>query len=119
MYEATSQEFATAYFHWFFLIQPAPLPETLISATPRKFAELYMGGKDGKRLDVFDEACYEEYVKLFEDEDTVHAMCNDYRAAATVDLDEQMADLEGGRLIKSPVSIKVFRCDGGVEEGCG
>ncbi|KAG8410019.1 hypothetical protein J3458_019090 [Metarhizium acridum] len=105
MYEATSQEFATAYFHWFFLIQPAPLPETLISATPRKFAELYMGGKDGKRLDVFDEACYEEYVKLFEDEDTVHAMCNDYRAAATVDLDEQMADLEGGRLIKSHVRI--------------
>ncbi|KAK9441600.1 Epoxide hydrolase-like protein [Metarhizium brunneum] len=105
MYQATSQEFATAYFHWFFLIQPAPLPETLISATPRKFAELCMGGKDGKGLDIFDEACYGEYVKLFEDEDTVHAMCNDYRAAATVDLDEQRADLEKGRLIKAPVRI--------------
>ncbi|KAK8922740.1 Fluoroacetate dehalogenase [Metarhizium anisopliae] len=84
---------------------PAPLPETLISATPRKFAELCMGGKDGKGLDIFDKACYEEYVKLFEDEDTVHAMCNDYRAAATVDLDEQRADLEKGRLIKAPVRI--------------
>lgn len=105
MYQATSQEFATAYFHWFFLIQPAPLPETLISATPRKFAELCMGGKDGKGLDIFDTACYEEYVKLFEDEDTVHAICNDYRAAATVDLDEQRADLEKGRLIKAPVRI--------------
>ncbi|OAQ65961.1 epoxide hydrolase-like protein [Pochonia chlamydosporia 170] len=105
MYEATSQDFATAYFHWFFLIQPAPLPETLISATPRKFADLYMGGRGGKRLEIFDKACYEEYAKLFEDEDTVHAMCNDYRAAATVDLDEQRADLKEGRLIKSPVRI--------------
>ncbi|KHN98456.1 Epoxide hydrolase-like protein [Metarhizium album ARSEF 1941] len=105
MYEATTQYFATAYFHWFFLIQPAPLPEALISATPRRFAELYMGGRNGSRPDIFDEACYEEYVKLFEDEDTVHAMCNDYRAAATLDLDEQKADLKEGRLIKSPVRI--------------
>ncbi|TWU77279.1 hypothetical protein ED733_003755 [Metarhizium rileyi] len=105
MYEATSQEFATAYFHWFFLIQPAPLPETLLSATPRRFAELYMGGISEKRQEIFDEACFEEYARLFENEDTVHAMCNDYRAAATVDLDEQRADMKEGRLIKSPVRI--------------
>ena len=103
MYEGTNFSFAKAYFHWFFLIQDAPLPETLISSTPRHFAELYMGGRSGHRLDIFDAACFEEYAALFEDEATVHAMCNDYRAAASFDMDEQKADLAAGRLIRCPV----------------
>ncbi|GAB0136426.1 hypothetical protein EsDP_00004727 [Epichloe bromicola] len=116
MFEATSQEFATAYFHWFFLIQPSPLPETLITATPRKFAELYLGGHGGHLIDVLGKECFDVYAGLFEDWDTVHAMCNDYRAAATVDLEEQRDDLKHGRLIKSPLLVLWGRR--GVVEKC-
>ncbi|KAK2594772.1 hypothetical protein QQS21_007519 [Conoideocrella luteorostrata] len=110
MYEGTTQAFATAYFHWFFLIQPYPLPETLISAAPRKFAELYMrghggGGDDDDQTSIFNSECFETYARMFEDPDTVHAMCNDYRAAATLDLDQQRDDITHGRLIKSPVRV--------------
>lgn len=122
MYEATSFEFAKACFHWYFLIQPAPLPETLINATPRKFADLYMGGREGHTLEIFDKACYEKYAALFENPDGVHAMCNDYRAAATLDLDEQTADLAEGRLIRTPLRViwgkksHIEKCFDGLKE---
>ena len=108
MYEATGFEFAQAYWHWFFLTQPAPLPETLIGAEPRRAAEMFMGGSslNGKgELGIFEEECWEEYVRGFADSDALHAMCQDYRAAATVDLDESRADLGAGRLVECPLLV--------------
>ena len=105
MYAATDQQFATAYFHWFLLIQDAPLPETLISATPAKFADLFLEGRNERRKHIFDSACYEKYVHNLEDPDTLHAMCNDYRAAATLDLKEQREDLRMGNLISCPLRV--------------
>lgn len=104
MYESTDFDFAKAYYHWYFFIQPEPLPETLISAAPRKFIELFMGGLQ-KGLDIFDPACFEEYAKNFDDPDCVRAMCHDYRAGATVDLEEAREDLKNGKLIKCPLLV--------------
>lgn len=116
MYEATDFEFAKAYFHWFFLVQRTPLPETMILGNPRQVTESFMGGRQGEGLKIFDEHCFEQYVKNLSDPDTVHAMCQDYRAAATLDMDEQKRDLAEGRHIKCP--LRVLWGQHGVVEKC-
>ncbi|RYP68660.1 hypothetical protein DL771_006530 [Monosporascus sp. 5C6A] len=103
MYSATNLEFAKAYFHWFFLIQQEPLPETLISTNPQTFAELFMGGRQREGLSIFNEECFNYYVKSLGDPSTVHAMCQDYRASATLDMEEAREDIKERRLIRSPL----------------
>ncbi|KPM35285.1 hypothetical protein AK830_g11274 [Neonectria ditissima] len=105
MYTKTDLDFATAYFHWFFLIQPEPLPETLISARPRECAEMFMGGRQVDGLKIFEPACFDAYVENFRDPDTIHAMCQDYRASATLDLEEAKEDLEKGLLVRCPLLV--------------
>ncbi|KAM0239623.1 hypothetical protein ACHAP5_008194 [Fusarium lateritium] len=105
MYSKTDFDFAKAYFHWFFLIQKEPLPETLINAKPRELAEMFMGGRQGDGITIFEPECFEFYAKSLEDPATVHAMCNDYRASATLDLDEAREDLKNGRKIRSPLLV--------------
>ncbi|KAI9148070.1 Fluoroacetate dehalogenase [Paramyrothecium foliicola] len=116
MYTTTNFDFARAYYHWFFLIQPAPLPETLISASPRRYLELTMGGSDGKGLSIFDKDCIDQYARVMEDPDAVHGMCNDYRASATLDLEEQREDLSKGRRIQSPLLV-LWGKHGVIEKG--
>jgi pimeloyl-ACP methyl ester carboxylesterase len=105
MYTKTDFDFAKAYFHWFLLIQKEPLPETLINAKPRELAEMFMGGRQGDGIAIFEPECFELYAKNLEDPATVHAMCNDYRAGATLDLDEAREDLKNGRKIRSPLLV--------------
>ena len=84
MYAATDMAFARAYYHWFFLIQPAPLPETLIGGNP----EFYLRHKIGSWGHVSDAHTPEamaDYLRCFTPE-TIHASCEDYRASATIDL---------------------------------
>ena len=84
MYAATNMAFARAYYHWFFLIQPAPLPETLIGGNP----EFYLRSKIGSWGHVSDAHTPEamaDYLRCFTSE-TIHASCEDYRASATIDL---------------------------------
>ena len=92
MYERTTMEFARAYYHWFFLIQPAPLPETLIGADPRFYLRTKLGGWGSEGLAPFDSRALAEYERCFALPGAVHAMCEDYRAAATVDLEHDRAD---------------------------
>lgn len=93
MYLQTNREFATAYYHWFFLIRPAPLPETLIGADPEFYLKSHLGNRYAG-LQVFDPSALAEYVRCFSDPATIHATCEDYRAAASVDLEHDEADLE-------------------------
>lgn len=116
MYEATDFNFAKAYFHWFFLIQEAPLPETMILGNPRQVAEMFMGGRQKDGLSIFKTECFEEYVKGLSDSESVHAMCQDYRAAATLDMEEQRKDILDKRHIKAP--LKVLWGKYGVVEKC-
>lgn len=65
---------ATGCFHWFFLIQPSPLPETLISAAPLRLAELYLGAT---MRETFGPECFELCASQFADANTLRAVCND------------------------------------------
>jgi haloacetate dehalogenase len=91
MYEGTTEEFARAYFHWFFLVQPAPLPERLVYGRAREWVLARLGrGRAG--LAPFPPAIRREYVRAFQDPRTVHASCEDYRASASIDLVHDRAD---------------------------
>ena len=92
MYRRTSEAFARAYYHWFFLIRPEPFPERLIGADPRFFIEQNMGSRHAG-LSAFSPEAFAEYVRCFSDPATIHASCEDYRAAASIDLEHDEADL--------------------------
>jgi len=85
MYGKSDQAFATAYYHWFFLIQPYDLPERLIGADPVYYLQRKLGGW-GTGLAHFDPLARAEYERCFKDPATIHATCEDYRAAASIDL---------------------------------
>ncbi|PAU78287.1 alpha/beta fold hydrolase [Halomonas salipaludis] len=104
MYEQTDRTFATAYFHWFFLIQPAPLPETLIEASPADYITRTMGGRHAS-LEAFDPAAISEYQRCLAQPGAAHALCEDYRASNGIDLEHDRADREAGRRISCPVSV--------------
>ena len=90
MYAKTDQAFATAYYHWFFLIQPHDLPERLIGADPVYYLHRKLGGW-GTGLTHFDPRALAEYERCFKEPATVHATCEDYRAAASIDLQHDAA----------------------------
>ncbi len=87
MYEATDMRFATMYYHWFLLIQPAPVPETLIGNSAQFILERTLGGWGSDGASFIDSEARAEYERCFCRPDTIHAACEDYRAAATIDLE--------------------------------
>ena len=103
MYGKTDKAFATAYYHWFFLIQPYDLPERLIGADPAYYLRKTLGGFGSSGLAIFDARAYAEYERCFRDPATIHATCEDYRAAATIDLTHDAAD--AGRKIDCPLLV--------------
>jgi haloacetate dehalogenase len=85
MYQSTNMQFARAYYHWFFLIQKAPLPERMLAGQVPWYILRRLGrGPSGVKH--FDKRAIAEYVRAFKDPRTIHATCEDYRAAATIDL---------------------------------
>jgi haloacetate dehalogenase len=100
MYQSTTMQFAKAYYHWFFLIQEAPLPERLLAG----HVPWYILGRLGRgpsKLKHFDRRAVAEYVRAFKDPRTIHATCEDYRAAATIDLVHDKKDR--GKKITMPL----------------
>ncbi len=93
MYARTDRDFATRYFWWFFLIQPAPLPERLIAADPEFFLRTHVDGQS-KTPGSPSTDLFAEYLRVYRDPATRHAICEDYRAAATIDLEHDTADAE-------------------------
>ena len=104
MYEKTDRAFATAYFHWFFLIQPAPLPETLIEASPSAYITRTMGGRHAA-MEAFDPAAIAEYQRCLAQPGAAHALCEDYRAANGIDLEHDRADRAAGRRLSMPLEV--------------
>ncbi|WP_213297928.1 alpha/beta fold hydrolase [Paraburkholderia sacchari] len=104
MYEQTNREFATLYFHWFFLIQPEPLPEVLIGANPDAYIERVMGSRHAG-LEPFAPKALGAYRAALRQPGAVHAMCEDYRASATIDLDHDRADIERGHKVACPLRV--------------
>jgi haloacetate dehalogenase len=104
MYENTGQAFATAYWHWFFLIQPPPLPEALIEADPARYVRSVMG-KRHAGLAAFTPEALAEYERCAQIAGSAHAICEDYRASSTIDLAHDRADVIAGRKITQPLSV--------------
>jgi len=101
MYEQTTEAFARAYWHWFFLIQPAPLPERLIEADPAAYLHDVMGRRSAG-LAPFDPRALAEYQRCLALPGSAHGLCEDYRAAAGIDLEHDRADRGAGRLLQMP-----------------
>jgi haloacetate dehalogenase len=91
VFETADKELAMAYYHWFFLSQPYDLPERLIGADPDYYLRKKLGGW-GTGFDSFASEAYAEYERCFRDPRTIHSSCEDYRAAATIDLKHDGAD---------------------------
>ena len=104
MYENTTQAFATAYWHWFFLIQPPPLPEALIESDPVRYVRSVMG-KRHAGLAAFAPDALAEYERCVQIAGTAHAICEDYRASATIDLAHDRADVAGGKKLIQPIKV--------------
>ena len=102
MYEQTGEVFARAYWHWFFLIQPAPLPERLIKADPAAYVRDVMGRRSAG-LAPFDARALAEYQRCIALPGAAHGICEDYRASATIDLEHDRVDREGGRRLAMPL----------------
>lgn len=100
MYARTDKDFATRYFWWFFLIQPAPLPERLIAADPEFFLRTHVDGQS-KTPGSPSADLFAEYLRVYRDPATRHAICEDYRAAATIDLEHDTAD--AGKRVAVPL----------------
>nr|WP_290222823.1 alpha/beta hydrolase [Trichocoleus desertorum] len=92
LYDTTDQEFATAYYHWFFLIQAHPLPETLIGTNPEYFLRTCLE-RWSKNFVAFTPEALAEYIRCFSQPETIRATCEDYRAGASIDLIHDRADL--------------------------
>ena len=104
MYEKTSNQFARSYWHWFFLIQPAPLPERLIEADPAAYVRDVLGRRSAG-LAPFDPRALAEYVRCLELPGTAHGLCEDYRASATIDLVHDQLDIDKKNFLQQPLLV--------------
>lgn len=102
MYEQATEAFARAYWHWFFLIQPAPLPERLIEADPAAYVREVMGRRSAG-LAPFDPRALADYERTLALPGTAHGICEDYRASAGIDLEHDRADRERGIRLGMPL----------------
>ena len=104
MYEHTSRAFATAYWHWFFLIQPPPLPEALIESDPVRYIRSVMG-KRHAGLAAFAPEAMQEYERCIQIPGSALSLCEDYRASATVDLEHDRSDIGQGKKLTPPLRV--------------
>jgi haloacetate dehalogenase len=100
MFASVDQYLATVYFHWFFLIQPHPFPERLLGGDPEYFIRSRFAGLSSGGRPLAEEAIA-EYVRCFRDPASIHGTCEDYRAAASIDLAHDEADID--RRVECPL----------------
>ena len=108
MYDATDMRFASAYFHWFHLIQPAPLPERMIGGADgnaRFFQHWCLGGWGAAGLGHIEPAALAEYERCFCTPEAIHGACEDYRAAAGIDLEHDRASRAAGHSIGCDMQV--------------
>ncbi|MBI1395633.1 MAG: alpha/beta fold hydrolase [Betaproteobacteria bacterium] len=102
-FETAGRAFGLGYYHWYFLAQPSPLPERLIGSDPEWFWRWHTSR--GQSSDVFTDDALEDYLTCFRDPETVRAICEDYRAAATLDVAHDAHDRDAGRRISCPTLV--------------
>src|SRR6201989_1196679 len=103
-WERMNRLYALKIYHWAFLAQPHPLPETLIGGHGDFFLRQKMASQTkSKTLDAFDLRALEHYLAPFRDPSRIHAMCEDYRAGAYADYEIDKADVDAGNKITIPM----------------
>ena len=105
MYDATNFEFAKAYYHWFHLIQPAPLPEDMINGNAMAYLHAKLGGWGAAGLGHIEPAALAEYERCFSNPATVHSVCEDYRASAGIDLAHDRASRANGDKVQCDLLV--------------
>jgi haloacetate dehalogenase len=103
MFMKTDRHLAQAYWHWYFLAQPEPFPETLIGRDPDFFYEQSLLGWGAARIEDFDADMLAEYRRAWRNPQMIHGSCSDYRAAGTVDLVHDTADID--RRVECPALV--------------
>jgi haloacetate dehalogenase len=108
LYQNITKEFATIFYHWFLLVQPPPFPETLVANSAEYFLKstlLWLGGHaiTDPIPDWLGAEAFREYLRCFSNPESIHAICEDYRAAASIDLAHDKADLD--RKIECPLLV--------------
>lgn len=105
MYEATDMRFAAAYYHWFHLIQPAPLPERMIGGDPLFYLRWKLGGWGSAGMGYLEPEAVAEYERCFVVPESIHAICEDYRASASIDLEHDRASRAAGERIACDTQV--------------
>jgi haloacetate dehalogenase len=101
-YRRADMAFGMSYFHWFFMTQPFDLPERLIGADPEFYWRRHTA-REPRGPDFFAPEALADYLRCFRNPATIHAICEDYRAGATIDMAHDEADQSAGRKIAAPV----------------
>ena len=101
-YKRADMAFGQSYFHWFFMTQPFDLPERLIGADPEFYWQRHTS-REPKGPDFFAAEALADYLRCFRNPATIHAICEDYRAAATIDMRIDETDRNAGRKIEAPL----------------
>ena len=96
MYASTNMEFARAYYHWFHLIQPSPLPETMIGSNAKAYLHHKLGGWGTGGMAHIEPQALAEYERSFCRPEAIHTACEDYRASAAIDLEHDRASRARG-----------------------
>lgn len=105
MYDATDMRFASAYYHWFFLIQPSPHPERMIGADPEHYAKWKLGGWGSMGHKFYEPEAIAEYLRCFSQPETIHGACEDYRASATIDMQHDTQSREDGQRVTCDMRV--------------
>jgi haloacetate dehalogenase len=112
LYGNITKAWATFSWHWFFNIQPYDLPEKMMGADPDWFIKKKLA-KTEQGLSFFDPAALADFMRCFRNPETIHAICEDYRAGATIDLEMDEADVQAGRKVDCPLLL-LWGANGGV-----
>jgi haloacetate dehalogenase len=105
MYNTTDMAFARAYYHWFHLIQPSPVPETMIGGAPQAYLRTKLGGWGGSGTSFIEPQAMAEYERCFCNPEAIHSACEDYRASAGIDLEHDSASRAAGDKIASDTLV--------------
>ena len=103
-FERTDMAFALGYYHWFWFAQPHPFPEELINAAPETWFRAHTS-REPKPPEFFRKEALEDYLRAAHDPEMIAGMCEDYRAAATIDLEQDRISRAEGRKVRCPMLV--------------
>ena len=103
-FERTNMDFAMGYYHWFWLAQRNPIPESVINKAPEEWFFAHTS-REKKNKDFFYGSALKDYIECVKNPETITAICEDYRAAASIDLTHDKTSRDNNIKLKMPVLV--------------